>query len=277
MIAVRLQQSIVGAGRTDIEIETEFTHLILEAKRGWQVETPAKLATYATRFVKDTARQHAIAVVSQASVEWAAPRLPDHVAGVPVSFASWRTIDEHVETVAAGSRSHAEKRLLRELHRYLKGVMTMRDVGSNLVYVVSLGTGPLIDDGTSFADIVTKHSSYFHPVGGGRGGRPSEPPNYMGFRFHRQLQQIRHVDDYEVHDEPWRIIHPPMAEVGWGPSPHFWYRLGPPIVPSHTVRTGPKITRALRVWAAIDLLLTSKTITEARDKTNVRLEAAGEL
>ena len=72
-----------------------------------------------------------------------------------------------VEGMAAHSHSHAEKRLLRELHRYLKGVMTMRDVESNLVYVVSLGTDPVLDDGTSFADVVIKHNSYFHPVGGG--------------------------------------------------------------------------------------------------------------
>ena len=39
-------------GRTDIEIEAEDAHLIIEAKRGWEVETRAKLATYATRFEK---------------------------------------------------------------------------------------------------------------------------------------------------------------------------------------------------------------------------------
>ena len=99
----------------------------------------------------------------------------------------------------------------------------------------------------------------------------------MGFRFHGQLQQIRHVDDYEVHDEPWNLIHLPFNEAGWGAEPHFWYRLGPPIVPSHTVKTGASIKRSLRVWAAIDLLLTCDTISEARDKTQSRLEAAGEL
>lgn len=95
----------------------------------------------------------------------------------------------------------------------------------------------MLDDGTSFADIVTEHNSYFHPVGGGPGGWPTEPPNYMGFRFYGQLQQIRHVDDYEVHDEPWNIIHPPFVEAGWGPAPHFWYRLGPPL--SRRTRSRP--------------------------------------
>jgi hypothetical protein len=53
---VRLQTSIPGAGRTDIEIEAEHAHLILEAKRGWEVESEGKLATYATRFEKDKSR-----------------------------------------------------------------------------------------------------------------------------------------------------------------------------------------------------------------------------
>jgi hypothetical protein len=155
--------------------------------------------------------------------------------------------------------------------------MTMRDIESNLGYVVSLGTDALLDDGTSFADIVTTHDSYFHPVGGGRGGWPAQPPNYIGFRFYGQLQQIRHVDDYEVHDEPWNVIHPGFAQTDWKSAPHFWYRLGPPIIPPHTVKTGASIKRSLRVWAAIDLLLTCQTISEARDKTQARLEAAGEI
>lgn len=277
LLGVRLQTSLPGAGRTDIEIEAEGAHLIIEAKRGWEVEDASKLATYATRFEGDAVRQKAIAVISQASADWASPRLPKVIVDIPVGFAPWRTVAHLVEAVAAHSHSHAEKRLLRELHRYLKGVMAMRDVESNLAYVVSLGTDPVIDDGTSYADVVVKHNSYFHPVGGGPGGWPSTPPNYMAFRFDGRLQQIRHVDDYEVHDEPWNLIHPPFAEAAWKAEPHFWYRLGPPITPAHTVRTGASIRRALRVWAAIDLLLTCETISEARDKTTARLEAAGEL
>jgi hypothetical protein len=44
---------------------------------------------------------------------------------VPVRFASWRTVAKLVEETAGGSHSHAEKRLLRELHRYLKDVMSI--------------------------------------------------------------------------------------------------------------------------------------------------------
>ena len=45
------------------------------------------------------------------------------------------------------------------------------------------------------------------------------------------------------------------------------------------VRTGDKIKSSARVWCMMDLLLTSKTITEARDLSKNRLgpEVAGEI
>jgi hypothetical protein len=58
-------------------------------------------------------------------------------------------------------------------------------------------------------------------------------------------------------------------------DPYYVYTLGPPITPAETIRSG-KVTRALRVWAALDLLLTSKTISDARDRTAERLAAAGQ-
>lgn len=275
--AIRLQESVASAGRTDIELETERVHLIIEAKRGWALETETKLTQYTARYEKDTALEAAIVVVSECTPEWALPRLPSDVAGVPVRFLSWQRVAQLVEQTASHSHSHSEKRLLRELHRYMKGLMTMQNVQSNMVYVVSLGVAPLIDGGPSFAAIVTEHDSYFHPVGGGPGGWPRTPPNYLGFRFNGQLQQVRHVDDYEVHNSPWNEIIPGIGEqLDWPEEPHFWYRLGPPIVPTQTVKTGSSIKRSLRVWAAIDLLLTGETISDARDITQARLEAAGE-
>jgi len=63
---------------------------------------------------------------------------------------------------------------------------------------------------------------------------PIEPPNYMAFRWEGRLQSIHHVE----------------------------------------VRTGDRIRQAARVWAAIDLLLTCKTISDAWQRTNERVEAA---
>lgn len=213
-------------------------------------------------------------MTSECSPEYAAHHLGvTEVDGVPVRYVSWKRVFELVEKTA-GSGPHAERRLLRDLARYLKGLMTMQNVTSNLVYVVSLGTGDLFGSGLSFADIVVKHDRYFHPLGGGRGGWPKSPPN-VGFRFHGKLQQVRHVDAYDIRARPWDDIPALNGKTDWGDDPHFEYRLGPVIKPAHDVKTG-NLYRAQRVWAALDLLLTSQTVSEARDLTNARLEAVGE-
>jgi hypothetical protein len=74
----------------------------------------------------------------------------------------------------------------------------MQNVTSNLVYVVSLSPRKLGGSGLSSRDIAVEHDRYFHPMGGGRGGWPKTPPNYLRFRFDGRLQQIRHVESYEV-------------------------------------------------------------------------------
>lgn len=177
LTALRLQETVPGAGRTDVEVETERAHLILEAKRGWNLPTTEQLAQYAGRF--SDGRAPRLLVVAECSSAWATARLPTAVGGVPVVYVSWEEVAAMVEAVAAAART-AEKRLLREFVRYLKGLMTMQDPTSNMVFVVSLGLDDLFGSGVSFADIVVKHNRYFHPVGGGRGGWPKTPPNYVG-------------------------------------------------------------------------------------------------
>ena len=45
-VAIRLQEFVKGQGRTDIEIETEDLHLIVEAKRGWVLPGRSQLKLY---------------------------------------------------------------------------------------------------------------------------------------------------------------------------------------------------------------------------------------
>jgi hypothetical protein len=269
---ILLQNSVTGAGRTDIELQTEVVHLILEAKRGWDLPRPGQLEQYATRFEKDKALTQAIAVVAESSAEWARPRIPQSVDGVPVHYISWSRVAGLVDRTARQARSTAEKRLLRELLRYMKGLMTMQNVTSNMVFVVALGVEKLVDNGPSFADIVVDHNRYFHPLAG---GWPKEPPNYLGFRFWGEVQQIRHVEDYELHEAPWETIPGLAGQLPWEPSPHMFYKLGPPISPPHPVKTGGLYGPGHH-WAALDLLLTSSTLRDARDRTQERLAAAGE-
>lgn len=269
--AVRLQEFVTGSGITDIEVVSDALHLIIEAKRGWSLPSEAQLAQYAPRL--DARKGHALCVMAECSPEFAKQHLPDEVAGVEVLYRSWKQLTQLV-TATATHGGHAEKRLLRELVRYLRGLMTMQNTTSNLVYVVSLGSTPLDWSDLNFIETVEQRERYYHPVGGGKGGWPKEPPNYLGFRYWGRLQSVRHVEDYEVIEHPHDYIPEIKPWVDWSGEPHFLYTLGPPIVPGEEVKTG-KLYRSQRVWVALDLLLTSSTIAEARDKTNERLAKAG--
>ena len=237
--------------------------MIVEAKVGWSLPTVDQLEKYAPRLRQaDIGR---ILVVSECSPEFAAPpRLPRKVMGVPVEYRSWRQIVRLAESCAPSV--HAEKRIVRQLTTYLRGLMTMQNHTSNLVYVVSLGAQV---QPWSTIEILTKLDRYFCPVGN---GYPKEPPNYLGFRWAGRLQQIRHVDAYEVFTDPHDVIRE-LASETW--DRHWLFTLGEPIVPPNPVRTG-NLYRAQRVEAAIDLLLTCETIRDARDQTQARLATAGE-
>jgi hypothetical protein len=270
---VRLQEGISGAGFTDIEINANqnAVHVVIEAKRGYHLPLEDQLAKYAARSEPSPTK---LLVLAEASPEFVSGRLPKEVHGVPVRYRSWKQLENLVSTTAGRCRGHAEKRLLRDLSRYLRGLMTMQNVRSNLVYVVSLGQ-EIEDTGMTFRDVVLKHDTYFCPVGGKRGGWPKEPPNYLGFRFDGRLQQIRHVESYGVTENNYAGFKPLRGKVNFKKQRHWLFKLGPPIQPLNEIRTG-RLYRAQRVWAAIDLLLTCATVAEARDKTQSRLVTAGE-
>jgi hypothetical protein len=273
--AIRLQESAPATGRTDVEIETERLHLVLEAKRGWTLPTQAQLQQYADRLNEHEDRDRRIAVVAECAPYYPPVKaLPQSLDSVPVSYLPWKRVAEIATSTAAASRSHAEKRLLAELTSYLKGLMTMQDVTSNMVFVVVLGQDPLKWSTLTFKDTVVERSFYYHPVGG-RKGWPHTPPNYIGFRFDGRLQQVRHVDNYEVITRPHDYIPEIIPQADWSDEPHFLYTLGPPIEPARPVRNG-KIWPNARLWCALDLLLTCETISEARDKTQERLASVGE-
>ena len=163
--------------------------------------------------------------------------------------------------------NHEQKHLLAEFCDYLREVMTMQKKDSNMVYVVSLGHGTPDGCVLSWIDIVNTHNKYFHPLGG-KGGWPTDPPNYIAFRYNGQLQSIHHVDDYVVSKNLHNEI-PEMPDVQ--ETMNFYvYSLGPAIIPSKTVKTG-NIYRNGRVWAMLDTLLTCDTISEARDLTQSRM------
>jgi len=267
---VRLQTYELDKGITDIEIEVVGKFfLIVEAKRGWNLPSPRQLQKYLRRrsFSSSKTNRKAIVVLSECSSEYAKEylRIPKNN-GVPIIPLSWRQVYA-CSKKAKRTSSHAEKRLLTELSNYLDTLMSMQNTESNWVYVVTLASSKHYPKGwrINFRDIVNKKHLYFHSFG--RNGWPSEPPNYIAFRYRGQLQSIHHIRSYEIFTNPHKVVKD-IPNQKW--DSHILYHLGQPIVPSKVVRTG-KLFRNGRVWCMLDTLLTSKTISDARDLSKKRI------
>lgn len=256
-------------GITDIEVTDYNTfHIIFEAKRGWLLPGSEQLTKYSLRddFRKSVAPTKVIVSMSECTREYADTYLPfKEVNGIPVVHLPYRDVYQ-IALEAVPSSNHEQKHLLTQFTDYLKGLMTMQKIDSNMVYVVSLGHGTPENCSLSWIDIVRKSNRYFHPIGG-KGGWPTEPPNYVAFRFDGQLQSIHHIDGYSVSSN----LHNEIAEMPdvQESCNYYVYTLGPAIIPSKTVKTG-KIFPNGRVWAMLDTLLTCDTISEARDLTQKR-------
>lgn len=270
-VRIGYQEFEKDKGITDLEItDGELFYIIIEAKRGWILPGAEQLTLYSERkaIAQSGAKHKAIISMSECSREYAKSYLPfQEVNGIPVLHLSWNKIYEIADEARVGS-SITQRNLLKELMEYLGGIMTMQSKDSNWVYVVSVGTGHPDNCCLTWIDFVEKYGRYFHPVGGGRSGWPKTPPNYIGFRYYGQLQSIHHIEDYVVtrnlHDE-FTEMPDEECEVD-----HFVYKLGPAIKPTHTVKTG-NLYATGRVWAMIDTLLTSDTISEARDISKTRI------
>jgi hypothetical protein len=235
-------------------------HVIIEAKRGWSLPTHDQLHLYTPRFQRSI---KALVAMSECTDEYARLHLRSPIDRVPVFHIGW---EEVARLAHPKSGTHAEKRLLSQFRTYLARIVTMQKQESNLVYVVSLGSGAPSWSKLSWQEIVYKRGLYFHPVGGK--GWPKEPPNYVGFRFNGKLQSVHHVDSYRIFTDLHKEI--PEANPGqW--EQHFLYTLGPAIRPAKVIKMG-RIWPSGRVWAMLDLLLTCDSISEARDKSDARLK-----
>lgn len=264
---VRLQE-VDGAGRTDVEIEWSKSFCaIFEAKRGPWLPSAEQLGKYVPRLNGKRAPIKRLVTVTNAPPAYAEASLPGAIEGIPLVHLMWRDILQMARVAHGHERSRRNKALLAEFCVYLRGILGMENSRSNLVYVVSLSSGS--EWGVNARDVVSKWRRYFYPVGGK--GRWPDPPNYIALRYDGQLQTIHHVEDFSVLTEPKSVF--PEATVDMV-APHYLLRLGPDIRPSHPVPTGPGIPRANRVWCMLDLLLTSASITEARQETKRRLQEA---
>ena len=267
--AISLQEAGGDRGYTDIELLGEHAHVVIEAKRGWVVPSMHQLGRYAPRLAKSP--NPLLVALTECSPAYARRRLPPEVGGVRVQHRSWSHL-VRIADEAGGRGRHAERRVVRELGRYLRGVMTMQDLTSNWTYVVSVSGGTPAGWGISSLDVVLRKGRYFHPYGAGKGW-PKVPPNYIAFRWWGHVQQLNHVDAYTVVDD----LHEAIEEIPAGSSayPHIVYRLGPSIPLPQPLPSGTNY-RASRFWVALDLLLTSASLKDALAATRERIAATAD-
>ena len=274
---IRLQEYDPQKGFTDIEIiDPGRFHIVIEAKRGFNIPCTGQLEKYAGRLLDspDTKAKKMLLVLAESDrkEQWLARHVPEQVKQVEVKAISWKQFQNMANDCVAKAKKHSEKRLLRQLIGYLEKVTTMQNQTSNLVYVVSASDHVFFKDiGLSFIDVIEKCQKYFHPVGK---GWPIEPPNYIAFRYRGKLQSIHHIESYTVigdFQEAFNLPSPHLIK-----PPHYLYELGPAIHPPKEVRTNDKckgytqIQRAARRECFIDLLLTCDSISEASAKTKRR-------
>ena len=256
-VTVYLQRpSAESGGFTDIEIQSDTAHIIIEAKRGWALPDLGQLKKYRER-LNGTA-DDLIIVISEASPRYASTRIPADLAGVAVRYLPWEHIIGMAEKPRAAT-THAERRLLRELARYLRGAVHMQDLFSNRTYCVSIAPTTPPGWSASFRDYVDQHR-YFHPAHG-VSGWPAEPPNYLAFRWDGAVRRIHHVEDYTM-GLLWEHF-PQIPDHGADSAcEHVIYTLGPVIGPAKPLPNGAQY-RSGRLWVALDLLLTSPTLKDA--------------
>ena len=249
-------------GRTDLEVRSPNGLVIFEAKRGWLLPTVSQLKKYAGRI----SRHHnggVLVTLSQASHALAKANLPSQVDGIPVIHLPWR--DVLVDVADARRACRGQERLwLNELHAYLRGVIRVRPVTDCLTYCVVLNNAKPGDGGAhTYLEFVTEEHCYFHPYG--EGGWPTDPPNFMAFRWAGAVRRIHRVCNAEVVPsllDRW----PDIPATPLTARPHAVYDLGPRIPPFDPIPNGAQY-RASRLWVLLDQLQTSPTLSEAMKGT----------
>ena len=268
-VRIKYQEFEKNKGITDLEItDDSLFYIIIEAKRGWILPGEEQLTLYSQRrnIAESLVPNKAIVSMSECSEDYAKTYLPfKAVNDIPVVHLSWSKLYELANSAKAISRI-SQKELLKELMKYLGGIMTMQAKESNWVYVVSLSTSKPENCDLTWIEIVEQKKKYFHPFG--INGWPKEPPNYIAFRYNGKLQSIHHIESYTVtkslHSA---IIEMPDVEKV---DEYFVYNLGEPIIPLKTVKTG-NLYASGRKWAMLDTLLTADTIYEACEISRQRM------
>src|SRR5258705_3762900 len=156
-VKIKLQQFERGSGFTDFEIEQEGEYsVIVEAKKGWNYPGQTQLDKYSskTSFNSFAAAQKKLVVFTESSPSYTAAHYHIKTSNsydvVVVSYKQLWTLSKQART----DSDNYQKKILDELISYLQKIMTMQNIYSNEVFVVSLGYGTEKGWKISWIDIV---------------------------------------------------------------------------------------------------------------------------
>ncbi|WP_139279840.1 hypothetical protein [Rhodococcoides yunnanense] len=245
---------VVGVdGRTDIELTTGTTKIIIEAKQGWLVPGEAQLSKYADRF--NGFDSTLLVSLSDSSNAWADDQLPVCLGEVPIQHIPW---DELRRIIRDCKHSvHGKQRWwLEELEDYMGHATSVRRFDDQYVFCVVVSNQQL--GARTFREYVSQDRVYFHPYGGNNGW-PKLPPNFLCFRWDGKVQQVNRVVRTEIVprlSDRW----PEISDTADG-EPHIVYTLGDDI-PVPTVSTAGTYASG-RVWCLLDQLLVQPTLADA--------------
>lgn len=268
---IRVQHAVKTRGRTDIELVSANALIIFEAKLGWNMPSIRQVETYESRIADAISEGRVttggLVTISECSADWAKNRLPDS-GPYPRRHVRWQDMIALAESVASqvGNR---EKRTLRELARYLRSATTMHgDPASQMTWVVPITSATPSGSRCNF--IETVESGWYY----NKSKRvPKVPFNFIGFRWHSALREIRLVKSRRPFDDPHDAL-PDLfpAPASW--EEHELFELGPAIRPQTPVPYGPIRADGYH-RALLDCLLTCSSVADARDVSKDRFAEAG--
>ena len=132
--SIEVQKYEKDKGYTDIEIcIPNSCHIIIEAKRYWELPLITQLKKYAERLKTGHMLSPLLVSLSAASREYAKRWLPCTTNKVPLKHRSWADLHALVHQAYRSTKSKEEKLWLREFKIHLRGYVSMRNPQDNCI------------------------------------------------------------------------------------------------------------------------------------------------
>ena len=266
-IDLQRHRSDAGQGITDIEIHLPgHFHIIMEAKVGLGVPTIEQCRKYLPRFeATNEPVQKLVSVVQSPDQSFVTSygKEDKKLSKRLVGFNWPQLFPECVRLMLGKSVPPHSKEWVRSFYKFLDQEYGMKAFTTE-VWILTIDTKPLWENGMSFWDIHQKYSLYFDRT------HPTVRPLYFAFRVNGQVNAIYRVSRIE-HSIPIIDLVPELVnlQADWLKMPYTIWHFGTPVPLANPLRTGSGMYNR-RVRCDLDLLLTCKTVQEVEEQMGKR-------